>query len=227
MAQPNRRVTALSHTIKIRPFQLSDLEEITILHQQCFAPDENYSVRLGRGFLHTTYRFFLVDAKSFGFVAECEGKLVGFITGRLDYYTRELNRYRKYAALLAFITHLRFLLDKRLISYSFKVAGNYFLRSRTHQTQEVFPSATDDKIATLASLGVHPEYIHLRISNHLLSAAEEFCRRNGMLSLRAGIRRANIPARFSYRRRGYVENRALSTNDTLFYFLSLVKSEGC
>jgi ribosomal protein S18 acetylase RimI-like enzyme len=211
----------MSDTIMIREFQISDLEEVVLLHERCFHGDENESIYFGRGFIRSTYKFFLADAISFGFVALYEGKIVGFIVGRLSFYTRALNRYRMPAALWAMLTHPRLLLDNKLIRGSLKAVHDRLIRTAKKQRVESISPYLNGKVASLALLAVDPQYGKLRVSDLLVSAAEEFCRQKGMLCLRAGVLRSNIRSRFLHRKRGYVEDTFLSTHETLSYSLNL------
>jgi GNAT superfamily N-acetyltransferase len=211
----------MSNTIMIREFQIGDLEEVVLLHERCFHADENKSIYFGRGFIRSTYKFFLADAISFGFVAIYDGKIVGFIVGRLSYYTRALNRYRTPAALWAMLTHPRLLLDSKSIRGTLKALYDQLTRTGKKPRTEPILRHPNGKIASLALLGVDPQYGKLRVSDLLLSVAEEFCRQKGMLCLRAGVLRSNIKSRFLHRKRGYVEDTFLSTHETLSYSLNL------
>jgi Acetyltransferase (GNAT) family len=211
----------MPNTVMIRQFQMSDFEEVIALHKRCFNADENESPLFGHGFICSTYKFFLTDAISFGFVAIYDRKVVGTIIGRLDYYTRALNYYRMPAALWAMLTHPRLLFDSKLIRGSFKAAYDQLIRTAKKQGVEPMPPDLNGKVASLALLTVDPQHGKLRVSDLLLSVAEEFCRQKGMLCLRAGVLRSNIKSRFLHRKRGYVEDTALSTHDTCFYQLNL------
>jgi GNAT superfamily N-acetyltransferase len=211
----------MSNTVTIREFQRSDLEEVIALHVRCFHADENESAHFGRGFICSTYKFFLIDAISFGFVAIYDGKIVGFIVGRLSYYTHALNRYRIPAALWDMLAHPRLLFDGKLIRGSLKAVYKQLIRTAKKQRLEPISPHLNGKVASLALLAVDPQYGKLRVSDLLLSVAEEFCRQKGMLCLRAGVLRSNIKSRFLHRKRGYVEDTFLSTHETLSYSLNL------
>jgi GNAT superfamily N-acetyltransferase len=211
----------MSNTVMIRELQISDLEEVIALHVRCFHADENESPHFGHGFIRSTYKFFLTDAISFGFVAIYDGKVVGSIVGRLGYYTRALNRYRMPGALWAMLTHPRLLFDSKLIRGSLKALYDQLIRTAKKQRVEPISPHLNGKVASLALLFVDPQYGKLRVSDLLLSEAEEFCRQKGMLYLRAGVLRGNIKSRFLHRKRGYVEDTVLSTHETLFYSLNL------
>jgi ribosomal protein S18 acetylase RimI-like enzyme len=211
----------MPNTVMIREFQMSDLEEVIALHIRCFNADENEPVHFGRAFIRSTYKFFLTDTISFGFVAIYDAKVVGFIVGRLSYYTRALNRYRMPAALLAMLTHPRLLFDSGLIIGGLKAVHNQLIRTAKKQRLELFLPHLHEKIAGLALIAVDPQYRKLRVSDLLLSFAEEFCRQKGMLFLRAGVLRSNTRARFFFQKHGYVEDNVPSTDNTVFYNLNL------
>lgn len=214
-----------SQSVKVRAFQSSDLEDVVTLHEKCFKPDENFSLRMGREFLRLTYQFFLNDEKSFGLVAFHEGKLVGFVVGRLDYFLRDLGRYRMSAGLWTFLKRPWVLFDKQLLRRSLKLIPNYLFNTGLNNTPSSSPFRTDGKISTLASLGIAPTITKLRISDRLLDAAEEYCGHMGRTYLRAGVFPTNIEARFMHRRRGYVEEKALRNKTAVFYYLNLSRHQ--
>jgi ribosomal protein S18 acetylase RimI-like enzyme len=207
--------------LKIRAVELADLNQLVKLHKQCFKADDNLSLRLGHAFLRVTYRFFLTDPLSFGFLALWHGTPAGFVVGRLDFYVRALSRYRMWAALIGLITHPWVLSDRLVINRILRVASFYLSRHDIDLTAGPAVCDPNQKTATLASLGVHHEYARLGISDHLLTAAEEFCRGKGIVYLRASVIPANVASRFLYRRRGYVEDKVLRTPDASFYSLRL------
>lgn len=205
----------------IRTFQSSDLEDVITLHENCFNSDENYALRMGRDFLRVTYQFFLGDDKSFGFVAFHDGKLVGFIVGRLDYFVQDLGRYQMSTGLWTFLKRPWLLIDKHLIRHSLKRFPKYLFNTGMNYTPPSSQFQTDGKISTLASLGIDQTVTNLRISDRLLDAAEEFCCQKGRTYLRAGVFPTNVASRFLYRSRGYIEEKSLRNETSVFYYLNL------
>lgn len=217
----NMQKEKTSQSVTIRALQSSDLEDVITLHENCFKSDENYSVRMGREFLRLTYQFFLDDERSFGFVAHHDGKLVGFIVGRLDYFLRDLGRYRLKVGLWTFLKHPSLFVDKELIRRCLKLVPNYLFNTGMNNTPTSSQFQTDGKISTLASLGIDHTLPKLRISDHLLNAAEEYCCQMGRTYLRAGVFPSNVESRFLYRRRGYVEEKSMRSDTSVFYYLGL------
>ncbi len=207
-------------TVMIQELGPEHLKAVVQLHQECFAPETNFSTRLGPRFLRASYNFFVKDPKAFGFVALYEGKTVGFICGRLDFFVGALNRYRAPVAALALLgrPRLLFAMDfrKRLVQ-----AVKTFTARRKTEERKSTNATREGPTATLASLGALPDYAHLRVSDRLLSTAESLCRKQQMHFVRASVRRANISSRFLYRKRGYVEDPGTSTDDGVFCYLSL------
>ncbi len=212
-------------TVVIQEFAPEHLDAVVQLHQECFSAETNFAIRLGPRFLRATYKFFLTDSLAFGFVATVAGVPAGFILGRLDYYTLALNRYRRGAYLRALVRHPSVLFSWRFFKRSFRVLLA-LLRNRWigHQNLERAPSHTQGKTATLASLGSLPEYAHYRVSDHLVAAAEQYCRDKGMARLRTGVRPDNVPSRFLFRNRAYLQDDVLSSSESLFYYLPLTNA---
>lgn len=178
--------------------------------------------RLGPRFLRKTYQFFLDDPLAFGFIALHDGHVVGSVVGRLGPWGPALDRYRRSAAVLALLTHPRLLFEGHFVR---RVANA--LQRKRRPARAAAPSESgaggpaSERLATLAIIGVDPQYGQLRASDGLLESAEAFCRTRGMRSLRAGVQRSNVKSRFLYRRRGYVERAANEKAPTLSYDLLL------
>lgn len=205
----------------LSPFTHRELVKVVELHSRCFTVEDNFAMRLGQEFLYATYRFFLDDPKAFGFVAKRNTELCGVLVGRLDYYTSALNRYRIIHGLKAVIRHPSVIIDRQLLRKTFKgIYANVF-QAKADRKLVLAPSHEDGKTATLASFFVHPDSSKLKIGDSLLSTAEKFCREQGMLKLRTGVRRTNVASRFSFRSRGYIEDDVLSTDSDLLYYLPL------
>jgi len=217
----SKRANTFSDAVTIRPVEVTDLIEIVALHEHCFLGEDNYSRRLGRGVLRATYCFFLTDSKSFGYVAECDGQLVGYIVGRLDYFFDELNRYRIPAIIRAWIERPWCLFDKRLINRGVNAIRTRLTGRVEQASNQSAPCDGDNTTATLAYLAVKPDYTRLRIADRFLSEAEGLCRRTGMLRLRTDINPSNVLSRFLYRRRGYEEDKSLRTTEDCIYYLYL------
>ena len=207
-------------TVLIREFGPEHLDAVVALHQQCFSADTSLSTRLGARFLRTTYTFFLRDSKAFGFVALREGNPVGFLCGRLDFFVGALNRYRAPVAALALLGRPRLLFEMAFRKGLVKAVTSFTARRKTEERKST-SVRREGAMATLASLGVLPDYAHLHVSDKLLSTAESLSRKNQMRFVRACVRRANLSSRFLYRKRGYVEDPGKPADDELFYYLSL------
>lgn len=210
------------NTVVIQVFEPEHLDAVVQLHQESFAYDTNFSMQLGPRFLRATYSFFLEDPKAFGFVALYQEKVVGFLCGRLDYYSSALDKYRAPAAMLALLRRPWLLFEedfrgKLQKSVSILIAGSKSKKDKSTKRE----AAT----ATLASLGVDPDYAHLRVSDSLLAAAESLCMKNRMRFVRASVQRSNISSRFLYRRRAYTEELGKTTEDGVYYYLSLEDKE--
>lgn len=203
--------------IRIEPFTYPDLEHVVRLHTACFTVEDNFAMRLGPQFLSATYEFFLKDPKSFGFVAKCDAEVIGVQVGRLDYYTKALNRFRMVQAFKAYVGNPSLIMNKQLFQQVVKVFSAEVLWVKATKKIELAPSHEKGKTATLASLCVHPNYRALKVASLLISTAEELCRKKGMRKVRTGVRRTNVASRFIFRSRGYIEDKVLSTDDVLYY----------
>ena len=208
------------NTVVIQEFEPEHLDGVVRLHHECFSVDINLSMRLGPKFLRATYKFFLDDPKSFGFVAFCQDKMVGFVCGRLGLFAGALNRYRAPVGALALLGRPWILFEVDFRKRLMQAVAKFTARKKAVQDADATPKR-DGPTATLASLGVHPDYVHLRLSDRLLAAAESFCKSEQMQFVRAGVWRSNISSRFLYRRRGYTEDPGKTKGEALFYYLSL------
>ncbi len=207
--------------IEIRNYERDQLESVVTLHETCFTKNDNFAMCFGHAFVCKTYQFFLSDKKTFGFVALCEGQVVGVLLGRLDYYTSALNAYRFHAAVKGLIHNPILLFNKRVMSKCIQIIRGKFFHRIYKKQLESAPSHQEGRTATLATFCIHPDFRDLRIGDKLLFHAEEVCRRNKMQFLRTGIQRENIASRFTFRSRGYIEDQVLSGDRDLLYYLPL------
>jgi ribosomal protein S18 acetylase RimI-like enzyme len=218
----------LEERIALRPFCDADLQAVVNLHMLVFTVKENFAMRLGRRFVEATYRFFLEDSKCFGFVVRTEhAEVVGVLVGRLGYYTRSLNRYRFFEGLKAFVGRPSIVFDRSLVRTALRAVAGGAVVTKSRRQQSVTAWSHDSRpIASLASLCTHPTYRELGITDQLLSSAEELCSLRGAHAIRTGVRRTNVASRFAFRRRGYIEDPVLSTEESLIYVRRLVSVDG-
>jgi ribosomal protein S18 acetylase RimI-like enzyme len=205
----------------IQNFENGHLENVVTLHETCFAKKNNFTMCFGHAFVCKTYQFFLNDEKAFGFVAICNGQIVGVLLGRLDYHVSALNAYRFSAGVKGLICNPTLLFSKRVISQGVKILIRQFFHKDSRKKLKPAPSHQDGRTATVASVCVHPDYRNLKIGGKLLAHAEELCRQNHMVYLRAGIQDSNVASRSTFHSRGYIEDEILRSGNDLFYYLPL------
>lgn len=211
----------LTTEVHILNYEKAHLDDVVILHETCFTKQNNFSLCFGRAFVYRTYQFFLNDEKSFGFVAICDGQVVGVLLGRLDYYTAALNAYRFNAAVKGLIRNPILLFRTRVISQAVNMVTQKIFHLVDKEKLKSAPSHQDGKTATLGSICIHPNYRNRKFGIILLTHAEDFCRKNHMQYLRAGIQRSNIASLRTFRSRGYIEDEVLSRGNDLLYYLPL------
>ncbi len=210
----------MNENIYLKPIEESLIPNMVTLHLNCFTKEKNYSMHLGKSFLTTTYRFFCVDKKSFGFVAFSGEKPIGLITGRLDYYVDAVNQYRKWALLKGLLLHPFVFINPSIMRRIYRFALRKIKPKKINQLISP-PSHAEGKTATLASLCVLPEYTKLKVTDLLIGESEKYARMNQMEILRTGIANDNLKSRFAFKIRGYLEDKVLSGPEGLFYYLIL------
>ncbi|MFQ5351605.1 MAG: GNAT family N-acetyltransferase [Candidatus Binatia bacterium] len=211
----------MAEEITITPFLEEHLDAIVDLHVRSFDPGLNYALILGKPFVRATYRFFLEDQKSFGFVAWCGGRAVGLAVGRLGYYTNSLNRYRMSAAFAAVLVRPWLVANPRMLKKAVSGLLERLRRSGAARSLEGAPSHSDGRTATQASICVDPDFTRRQIGSRLLEVFEEYCRAHDMSFLRAGIEPGNEPIRRTYTSRGFVKDEVVSNEAVLYYYLRL------
>ena len=209
----NTKKESIFYVDKIKKTFLNDY---VAFHKNSFKEENNLSILVGDEFLKKTYMFFLKDPLSFGYVAIKNGNIIGMISGRLDYYSEDLNKYwpRRISFLKWIVLNplsiIRFnKLRSRLFLISKNIILKFFLSNKNNMTA---PSHIDNGTATLASLSVLNNSKSSIVAESLVSKAEEFCKINKKKIIRTGVSNDNIKARFFYRKRGYVIDEVLGEN---------------
>ena len=218
---------AKEREVKVRPLSKADLHAMVQLHMNVYQEEYNISKSLGYNFVRATYTFFLTDRKSYGFGAFINGTLVGYVLGRLDYFSDDLNRYprRIFALACALIRRPWLLANNRVREYILDAIARVFARvckrRKLDQSLEDAPSHSPGKTATIASTCVDHAVRIPHVSHSLLETAEKFCRDNGMRFLRASMLAGNVPCRFLHTLRKYAVDEVLSDEESVYYFICL------
>ncbi|NQU23143.1 MAG: hypothetical protein HQ567_17840 [Candidatus Nealsonbacteria bacterium] len=204
----------------------ADLHAMVEVHMTGYREEFNLSKALGRGFIRATYTFFLTDRKSFGFGVFVNDRLAGYVLGRLDYFSDDLNRYwpRIFALARALICRPTLLADARVRKQLFgsvgRVCAKAFRCNKPEPSLENAPSHAPGKTATISSTCVDHTLRVPHASHYLLEAAENLCRENGMQFLRASIHVGNTPCRFLHTLRKYAVDEVLTDEESVYYYIS-------
>ena len=209
--------------ITIRNFNSTHLSGVVELHKLCFTKENNLSMRLGDRFIRKTYDFFYLDDISFGFVAMADDKIVGVITGRLDYYVDALNKYRKMDLVIGAITHPKVLFNAETLKAGLNIFSSLISGKTRHSLQPLdqAPSHVEGGTATLASIAVHPDFTKNKVSDQLIDASVKYVSQKKKQILRCGISRDNMASRFIFTKKGFVEDKVLSTESDMYYYKKL------
>jgi ribosomal protein S18 acetylase RimI-like enzyme len=96
-----------------------------------------------------------------------------------------------------------------------------FLSGKTAHTSkplELAPSHVAGGTATLASIAVDPAFTKNKVSDKLIDAAIVYVIQNNKKILRCGISRSNISSRFIFSKKGFLEDKVLSSNNDMYYY---------
>ena len=195
------------------------LDKVVECHFNCFNSQTNFSMILGQEFVRMTYKFFLDDKISFGFVAFYNDEIVGFIFCRSDYFVDALNHYkpRKISFLKSLIKNPLLLFNRQLL---FKCIQLAFL-PKTKVNLNKAPSHIDGKVATLSSIAVLNMPKSSIISKKLTEVAEQKIKEEGKLIFRAGTRFSNKKAIAFFKKRGFSIDPIISNKNTVFLYKKL------
>lgn len=204
--------------ISIHEITRDYLEAATKCHLDCFEDDKSLASLIGKDFIKNTYSFFVQDEKSFGYIAYQNDKPVGIIFCRLDYYVNDLNKYKP--RILSFIKSV---LINPLLLFKVPILKKIINLQRIDNSKNNLdiPSHIENKVSTIASLGVLNIIDSSIIASKLLEKAEQSILDNNKLIVRAGISRSNIKPLFFFKKRGYSIDSVISSGDQVFMYKKL------
>ncbi len=146
----------MKQSIKIRAATCGDFQEIVLVHQAAFPGF--FLTQLGPAFLRAYYELIFQFHGGILLVAECDGKVAGFVAGFLNpaQFYRELSRRK-----------LRFALP--LLLSVLKRPGNLVrILERVRRVKQVEPPSGAD--CELSSIGVSPQFTGMGIGKQLVRA---------------------------------------------------------
>ena len=185
--------------ILIRPAIKEDMPAVSNVHMICFS--DYFLTKLGQSLLVQYYRIFLEDHQLF-YVAEADGKIVGFCMG---YYAGSRSRER-------FIQLCKFPLMGRCIRLMIRFDRDTIKRVSELAKEKLLPQKTTRRGETpqttfcqadLLSIGVLPEFRGTSVAEDLVAAFEKCMKKNGVSRYGLSVKEENGRARAFYEKQGF------------------------
>ncbi len=186
--------------VTIRQMQASHIGEVVAIHQQSFPATR--STRLGPLFLNKMYHWFLAYHPELAFVAETDGRVVGFLTGAIGGSSRRIFHHAFWEIVFGFIRRPKLLFQADMFemwhSHIRGLAPRYGLA-----TSRATKSSTSLR-ATLPSVAVSSVARGMGVGKALVDAFETAAKDQGATVLGLGVDLDNGPARRLYESCGWV-----------------------
>jgi ribosomal protein S18 acetylase RimI-like enzyme len=182
-----------------RSMQTSDIDDVVTIHCEGFATSRSTS--LGVRFLRKMYRWFLVYHPELAFVAELDGKLVGFVTGAIGGSSRRIFHYAFWEIVSGLVRRPRLLLRTRTYGMWHSHVRGVWPRYGA-SSKEIRENLAQVK-ATLPSIGVAASARGRNVGTALIAAFEDAARKQGATEVSLGVERNNVAARRLYEKCGW------------------------
>jgi ribosomal protein S18 acetylase RimI-like enzyme/ubiquinone/menaquinone biosynthesis C-methylase UbiE len=193
---------------RVAPMSSHDVDAVVCLHQQVFP--EYFLSSLGCRFLRHYYAEFLGRDDAFGFVANVDGRTVGFVVGVLDaaaFYRRFYKR--RFASLLLILgsgvirsARLRLQVLKRLRHVRFAMGSLVGEQAGALVFQNISETPT-----RLLALGVAPDARGHGVAEMLIDELNAVLNRVGATTVGLSVRAENLRAIAFYLRTGWVREQ--------------------
>jgi len=185
------------------PLTVEHARDVAALHIQGI--DKGFISSLGIKFVTALYEAIARSATSFGYAAEDDGQVCGFVT-----FTTSLNRL--YKSIIA----------ERGWRFAVLLAGKMFSVRRIKRILEtiLYPARVNKKQladAELLSIVIHPEKCKKGLATELVRKSFERCRQLGLDKVKVLVGADNEPANRLYQRCGFlfverIENHGVPSN---------------
>ncbi len=197
--------------ITIRPFRKNDLTELATLHRDVFT--DYFLTHLGQGFLAMFYGEFVNARDNYGFVAQHNGKIIGFSAGTFDCSLFYRHFYR--ANLLRIILTVlgRFIVDpyirkrvwSRLVHVRYAFSA-FLRRPPSNSIQSISTQAQGtNRDFSLLSIGVSPTFRGQRVADILLQSLCQQVQTRGANAVSLSVLPDNCRAIAFYKKNGLIE----------------------
>ncbi|MBN2549411.1 MAG: GNAT family N-acetyltransferase [Anaerolineales bacterium] len=195
-----------STSTKIRPMQLSDLDQAAAIHCDLF-PDAPWTF-LGKGFIRRMFHWAVVSYPQLAFVAQSDQAIVGYVFGLFGgyrYFRQQVSRYAYAQALWGFLSHPG-LFSRR--------DGVILWRSFWKDLREggrKLPRQAE-KVITAAFMGVSAPAQKKGLGNLCMGTFEQTAWGLGARTLNLYTKASYLAARRLYERRGWYITREEGEN---------------
>lgn len=200
------RVQPIEYVIRLA--MPRDLEALTQLHCNSFAPEDHVPVMLGESYVRATYRWLVTSRQAYCLVADSGGRIIGLVAVCDGSFTRPVF----FACLPEFVGSL---LRSPGLAFRRKLWVRLFRRPDV--SGESRGIADYPGFAQMTIGAVDREFRGAGVFPALVEATKAYSRDRGSRAIRAGIYKGNTPSRRVFIKGGWIETRQLETDDTVFY----------
>ena len=202
---------ATEDSFQITFASLEDVDALVALHLMCFSEKDHIAVMFGEDLIHTVYKWFVTDPKTFVLIARAKqtNKLIGFTALSEGAYNGPMLRAAKWDALSGVFRRPQLIFHPELILRLFRM----IFPARKHRLV--------GKFAQIAFTGVEPEFRGMGISKALKRESIRVCRERGMQAMITGVKKENVRARAMNVGAGFVEVPEWSTKRFIYLKLDL------
>lgn len=182
----------------VRPMCADDIDDVVTIHCESFL--NSRSTKLGRPFLRKMYLWFVQYQRGLSFVAEIDGRIVGFVTGGIGGSSRKIFRFALFEILWAFLRHPGLILQSDMFEQWSSYLWSLLPRKRKATSLSENPRFVK---GTLDSIAVSPRARGRNVGKSLVSAFENAAREQGATLLSLGVEYNNLTARRLYESCGW------------------------
>ena len=194
--------------MKIREASIADLNQMVILHNRSFNPEDHVPMILGEDYLRATFRWFLTSEMAYILVAEIENSLAGFVAICDKSYFKPMFIACFPEFLGSFIKNPGMIFSRILWRRLFR------LQNGKHRKTNLSKAPG---FAHLSVIAVDPYYRGRGIFGQLVQAAKVKSKSRGSRAIGAGVYKQNSTSRKVFSKAGWKEMDELNTYDTVYY----------
>ena len=202
--------------MKLVPLSDQNVDQVAKMHLTAFKGHLN--VLLGFRYIKLFLSWFYKNESTIHFVAEDEGKVVGYVVGAYWGYQSSLNKYLLAPGIRAFLTRPWLILNRRVLGTIWlKLQTLIGLNKHIGQTKKLY----EQPIISLVGIAVAPEAFGRKVGSQLMKAFEESAKKVNYKTMRLSVYRSNERAKAFYIKNGWQEEISEKHSFVVGYYKEL------